>query len=378
MAFHPDLIEKLKSGLQVGKFSTALALGGLTSLIISNSANAQSANLGVTFRDLEGNVVPNGSNLKQGRQYQVDIDFTSFRDNLDVSSVLSTLKVIFENGAKSEDINFDYTALPMPCGTPATNDLFASSNTTNLNTYFNPLNSATNLLDFSRCATNNYPVLNNGQTVNVASLYFVSNCGRGSIALNFETAPHETKVVTGPQYLDFATLANGSDVQLINGTNSFTANFSPSLHSADTNEDSRINLLELTRVIELYNTRNGTVRTGAYTVQSGTEDGFAADPSALSTGSTPLIRYHSADSNRDGRINLLELTRVIELYNYRSGTVRTGQYHIQDGTEDGFAAGPEVISASNPLNMPLTLTAIMGPSPLGAMVIPTPQFQIVK
>ncbi len=50
--------------------------------------------------------------------------------------------------------------------------------------------------------------------------------------------------------------------------------------------------------------------------------------------------YHSADSNRDGRIGLLELTRVIELYNYRIGTVRTGAYHLQAGTEDGYTPGP--------------------------------------
>ncbi|MBI5767101.1 MAG: hypothetical protein HZA93_04850, partial [Verrucomicrobia bacterium] len=43
---------------------------------------------------------------------------------------------------------------------------------------------------------------------------------------------------------------------------------------------------------------------------------------------------------RDGRINLAELLRVIELYNHRAGTVRTGQYHVQSGTEDGFAPGP--------------------------------------
>ena len=49
---------------------------------------------------------------------------------------------------------------------------------------------------------------------------------------------------------------------------------------------------------------------------------------------------HTADSNRDGRISLLELTRVIELYNYRAGTVRTGQYKVKVGTEDGFEVGP--------------------------------------
>jgi hypothetical protein len=96
--------------------------------------------------------------------------------------------------------------------------------------------------------------------------------------------------------------------------------------------------VELTRVIELYNTRNGTSRTGRYKVQAGTEDGFAQDTAA--TANQTLARYHSADSNRDGQISVGELTRVIELYNTRAGTVRTGQYHVQAGTEDGFAPGP--------------------------------------
>jgi hypothetical protein len=109
-------------------------------------------------------------------------------------------------------------------------------------------------------------------------------------------------------------------------------------HSADVNGDLRIGLVELTRVIELYNTRLNTVRTGRYKVQTGTEDGFAQDPAA--TANQTLTRYHSADSNRDGQISLGELTRVIELYNTRAGTARTGQYHVQAGTEDGFAPGP--------------------------------------
>jgi hypothetical protein len=117
-------------------------------------------------------------------------------------------------------------------------------------------------------------------------------------------------------------------------------------HGADSNRDGAIGLFELTRVIQLYNTRNGTVRTGAYSVQDGTEDGFAPDPSRAATASVTLTRYHSADTPlgsggaSDGKLNLTELTRVIELYNYRSGTVRTGQYHVQPGTEDGFAPGP--------------------------------------
>lgn len=112
-------------------------------------------------------------------------------------------------------------------------------------------------------------------------------------------------------------------------------------HSADISRDFRISLLELTRVIELYNTRNGTTRTGAYVVASATtEDGFASDSARPSSSTVLLTRYHAADSNRDGKVSLVELTRVIELYNYRSGTTRTGQYKPQSGTEDGFAPGP--------------------------------------
>ena len=50
--------------------------------------------------------------------------------------------------------------------------------------------------------------------------------------------------------------------------------------------------------------------------------------------------FHHADTNQDGVIGLFELTRLIELYNTRNGTVRTGKYRTQGGTEDGFAPGP--------------------------------------
>ena len=112
------------------------------------------------------------------------------------------------------------------------------------------------------------------------------------------------------------------------------------VHSADTDENFQISLLELTRVIEIYNTRNGTTRTGCYKADAAGEDGFAPDPTRPPGAIVTLPFYHSADSNRDGNVTLLELTRVIELYNYRNGTTRTGQYHVQAGTEDGFAPGP--------------------------------------
>lgn len=106
---------------------------------------------------------------------------------------------------------------------------------------------------------------------------------------------------------------------------------SADFHSADTDGDFRINLSELLRVIELYNTREGTSRTGGYRNDATTDDGFAPDAAGSATS------FHSADTDRDSRINLSELLRVIELYNTRSGTTRTGAYRIEPGTADGFA-----------------------------------------
>jgi uncharacterized delta-60 repeat protein len=110
-------------------------------------------------------------------------------------------------------------------------------------------------------------------------------------------------------------------------------------HTADTDFDGRISLTELTRVIELFNSRNASARTGCYRNDPLTEDGFAAD-SGRAPGPVTLARYHSADSNRDGAIDVFELTRVIQLYNVRQGATRTGYYRNQLGTEDGFAPGP--------------------------------------
>jgi hypothetical protein len=113
----------------------------------------------------------------------------------------------------------------------------------------------------------------------------------------------------------------------------------PLLHSADTDRDNRFSLFELLRVIELYNTRNGTTRTGGYQVDPAGIDGFGTNAALASTAVPSLTRYHTADSNRDGRINLGELLRVIELFNYRVGTVRTGSYFARGDTDDGFVGG---------------------------------------
>jgi hypothetical protein len=123
-------------------------------------------------------------------------------------------------------------------------------------------------------------------------------------------------------------------------TQTFTLTAQPG-HSADVSPaDGALNLAELTRVIELYNTHTGTVRTGRCVVSSGSVDGYAPDSAVTAA---PLAAYHTADADRDGRFSLFELTRVIELYNTLSGTTRTGAYHAAatpTATEDGFAPGP--------------------------------------
>jgi hypothetical protein len=111
-------------------------------------------------------------------------------------------------------------------------------------------------------------------------------------------------------------------------------------HSADEAQSGSLNLSDLTRVIELYNTRAGSLRTGCYRTDPTSEDGFKPDPTRPNTAAVILPYYHSADEADVGFIDLAELTRVVELFNYHSGNTRTGQYHAAAGTEDGFAPGP--------------------------------------
>ncbi len=151
----------------------------------------------------------------------------------------------------------------------------------------------------------------------------------------------------GALYFPAATtgLAGNYTVLLTNSAGTTTSaparlTITPRVHSADTDRNFQISLLELIRVIELYNVELNSFRTGAYKVDLFGEDGFSADPGRAPSAVVSLTRYHSADSNHDGKLNLFELTRVIELYNTRSGTSRTGEYRntlpTETTTEDGF------------------------------------------
>jgi hypothetical protein len=113
----------------------------------------------------------------------------------------------------------------------------------------------------------------------------------------------------------------------------------PIHHTVDTDQDGRIALGELLRLIELYNTRHGSSRTGIYRLEESSVDGFSPDPALpLTAGRLPAKR-HLADTDRNGAISLSELLRVIELYNHRNGTTRTGTYKSSANTVDGFTPG---------------------------------------
>jgi PKD repeat protein len=94
-------------------------------------------------------------------------------------------------------------------------------------------------------------------------------------------------------------------------------------HTADQNQDNKIALSELLRVIQFFNS-------GGLHCQSGTEDGYAPGP-----GDTTACALYDSDYHPpDWRINLTEVLRVIQFFNMQG-------YHAcpADGTEDGYCPG---------------------------------------
>lgn len=93
-----------------------------------------------------------------------------------------------------------------------------------------------------------------------------------------------------------------------------------SVHTADQNSDNAINLSELLRVIQFYNS-------ATFGCESGTEDGFA--PNDADRECPPHVSDYDP---QDWIIVLSELLRLIQLYNL-------GSYSACVGSEDGFCAG---------------------------------------
>ena len=210
--------------------------------------------------------------------------------------------------------------------------------------------SATPVGDYTATAsaTGNYSGSNSSLNWSIAKA--TATVTLGSLTATYDGNPHAATATTPPSGLTVDLTYNGSStaptaagtytvVGTVNDSN-YTGSASGTLtisalqyHSADTNQDYKISLSELLRVITLYNYSSSGSRTGEYHSQNGTVDGFAPGPGSLTS-------YHTADTNHDGKISLSELLRVITLYNYSSSGSRTGQYHVQSGTVDGFAPGP--------------------------------------
>ncbi len=99
-------------------------------------------------------------------------------------------------------------------------------------------------------------------------------------------------------------------------------------HSADQDGNSRINLTELLRIIQFYNSGGFHCADDP----ASTEDGYVPG-----SGANHSCAPHSSDyapSGPDWQIKLTELLRVIQFYN-------SGGYHAcpGEGTEDGFCPG---------------------------------------
>lgn len=101
----------------------------------------------------------------------------------------------------------------------------------------------------------------------------------------------------------------------------------PGLHTADRNENGRIDLSELLRIIQFYNS-------GGFHCAEDlglTEDGYLPGPGA-NQSCTPHDSDYSVSP--DWTINFDELLRIIQFFN-------SGGYHVCEGSEDGFCTGPE-------------------------------------
>jgi hypothetical protein len=98
-------------------------------------------------------------------------------------------------------------------------------------------------------------------------------------------------------------------------------------HTADQDNNGRINLTELLRVIQFFNIKGFQ----CVTPPAISEDGYLPGP-----GQDHGCVTHQSDYNpQDWQINLTELLRLIQFFN-------TGGYHAcpDENTEDGFCPGP--------------------------------------
>jgi formylglycine-generating enzyme required for sulfatase activity len=103
-------------------------------------------------------------------------------------------------------------------------------------------------------------------------------------------------------------------------------------HSADTTPDQQISLSELLRVIQFFNTRG-------FHCMAGTEDGYAPGPDPAQQSCAP----HDSDYlPRDWKVNLAELLRPIQFYNTLGYHTECGaEDDFAPGMGDLFTCGAE-------------------------------------
>ncbi|MBI1319645.1 MAG: DUF5011 domain-containing protein [Candidatus Hydrogenedens sp.] len=111
-------------------------------------------------------------------------------------------------------------------------------------------------------------------------------------------------------------------VMVLDNCNVGVPNDTPAFHTADLNRDSKIGLSELLRVVQFY-------AVGGYHCDTTTEDGFAPG-----TGSHDGAKHDCDFDKEDWIIDLIEMLRLIQIFN-------AGSYHsCGGGAEDGFCPGP--------------------------------------
>lgn len=172
------------------------------------------------------------------------------------------------------------------------------------------------LMDFEPAATGVTILIFGGTPGGIADGAVLAN-----LVLNLDAAAAGQSVALTDAGSEGAAL-NADPVAVTVASASIDITASSGNHTADVNQNWRISLSELLRVIQFYNL-------GALFCQAGTEDGYAPG-----SGDESCDPHDSDYLIQDWSISLSELLRLIQLYNAAES------YHAELGTEDGFAVGP--------------------------------------
>ena len=152
----------------------------------------------------------------------------------------------------------------------------------------------------------------------------ISGISGGGTAITVEVTPavNGDVTLTLPQG-NCVDLAGNPAAEELSATVLFVSAESQ-FHTADQDQDNKLSLSELLRIIQFYNG-------GGLQCATGTEDGYTIGQGNIAC--TP----HASDYNpQDWFISLTELLRVIQFYNLN------GYYRCEEETEDGFCGGTPV------------------------------------